>query len=332
MQAQSTSRSDSASFSTHHSHTNTPIQIPPTPDSPRTLVNSMSAPVRSETASLVRLLASMKASLEHCDTAFDVLSNTTLNIANVAPATQDMAIVDELKEQVNRHVEEQRRNINQVEQLLKQELRNTYFESLERSARQLIEQAIAKVIETRVQEEIEARIPAQIREWSQTHNMRMLHVDTELQNAQARMHNSTLVHTESLREPLRPLLRPLPTPAQSPAYAAGTRTIFTAPTTPFTPSMGSPAWEDVTRPAPSTNFPRTLEDIQELSPQMARSLAEEYHLTPISGNETPTREDDINLFLKHIGMPAVKVIPPPQITNGTKATRAMLPPLIIAGR
>jgi hypothetical protein len=62
--------------------------------------------------------------------------------------------VEDLKEELRVHVAEQKEQIKRVEELIKQDLKESFFESLERDAKRLVNQAIARVIETKVQEEV----------------------------------------------------------------------------------------------------------------------------------------------------------------------------------
>ncbi|KAG6900993.1 hypothetical protein C0995_002701, partial [Termitomyces sp. Mi166 len=293
---------------------------------------------------LAELFATLKRAVSCLYATFDELGDQTRKLAHLAPVMQVDHQIENARLVLEQQITSHQKSMQEVKQILEEAVCESMVERLKAQIYETISDIVAKEVQSRVQQELFKQIPERLIGQVQGHTRGILEVHAVLCNSEARCHNASLRSPCMDAEPLHPLLRPLPSALQSPVYilkrsftANNSKVATPIMMTPFsvvpTPILGGKHAFELVPPTPSSPFPRDIG----LGPGAAKQLLTGHGLeTPANavpspnsdqievkaniGLNTPdasptlestTREEDINKFMNHIGLPFL-MIPVPK--------------------
>ncbi|KAG6831779.1 hypothetical protein H0H92_007931 [Tricholoma furcatifolium] len=274
------------------------------------------------------LFASLKRTLSTLNAAYDSLGTHTDKLAHLAPV---MDVDQRLQEQIS----QQEKRMKDVQSLLDGTIQEDLIESLKAQIYDAISDSIAKEIGTQNLESEARRHNGSLRSSSMENEpLRPLlrPLPSALQSPAYTLSRPFTASNSTIASPMTPIPdAPVPTPM-----------VTTVPAVVF--SGGSKQFFELVPPTPSPLFPRDMKSLFALGPDAAKRLLNEYGLGTASATPSPSlehavklvtdtglhtpevspivsstsREEDINRFMAHIGVPLRMVPVPKPLRSGPR--------------
>jgi len=242
------------------------------PQTPGGALSTFSAGSRGpDLMPLNELVGSMKGALDHLGGVFDSLGEHTARVASLAPALQAAHQIKQLKRQLGVQDQRQEERVQNLKVLLRDVLKAQIGDHLRYHVHLIIQEKVKERVAAQVEAQMNKQFPPALREQVARHKLQLQGVKRSLWDANARRENA-LLKDHQLDEPLQPLMM----------ETGGV----------------------------SSSFPQTLGDMFGASEQEALQLAKDYDLPFVQGGPND-REDNLNLFMHHIGT-IFHVEPPPR--------------------
>ncbi|KAG6866225.1 hypothetical protein C0991_007250 [Blastosporella zonata] len=285
---------------------------------------------------IAELFATLKRTVSALHSTFDKLGTQVEKMAYLAPATQTKRQIEGIRFKLEQQITRHEKAMNDVQRLLEQAISDNLVDRLKAD--------IYDVIHERVAQEVESRVRQEARRHNA--NLRSPSMDAERLRPLLRPLPSALQSPAYvLKQPFTANNSNIASPVTAfPAAPMPTPMVARIPAIVFPP--GSKQVFELVPPTPSPLFPRDMRSLFALGPDAAKQLLNDYGLQNTSAAPSPsktdghrirvatqtglntpvtspviephtTREEDINKFMAHIGVPYL-MVPAPKPKSGPR--------------
>jgi len=221
---------------------------------------------------LNNLVGSMKGALDHLGGVFDSLGEHTARVASLAPALEAAHQIKQLKRQIVKQDDRAEERVQDLKVLVRDVLKAQIGEHLRHHVHLIIQEKVKERVAQHVETQLKIQFPDALREQVARHKLQLQGVKRSLWDSNARRQNA-LIKEYQLTEELHPLMM----------ESGGV----------------------------SLLFPKQLGDMFSTTAEDAHQLCIDYDL-PYVENVPSEREDNLNLFMHHIGTKFHLQPPPPR--------------------